>query len=315
MSTFSDELGRLRKGRGIMAADLQQRLGPTLRAMASIDDHCSPAETWRRLAGFLSDLAAKLPGDLRLALTAALALSPEWQLQFLEDRMELLAERLQRDVRTARRRVDEAMAAAEQAVSGPEPPGSDYAPEGWYLGRFGTKLHLEGSQPIAIEERTIVATVDDLDEVLVSTSVPRCEPRVDRPHNANFALLYGGTLARQEQSSATYFRYFIRLPRPLACNESHKFGVSIAIPPGQRMNPRYAFKPLRRCDEFDLRIKFGNAPRGVWELTGLPQGMVDDYTADDSAVLPDSDGEIHLSYRYLRVGLVYGARWENLAAA
>ncbi len=298
-----------------MAADLQQRLGPTLRAMAGIDDHCSPAEAWRRLAGFLSDLAAKLPSDLQLALTAALALTPEWQLQFLDDRMELLAEMLQRDVRTARRRVDEAIDAAGQAAADPGPSGSDYAPGGWYLGRFGTELKLEGSQPIAFEERTIVATVDHLDEVLVSTSIPRCEPRVNRAHSANFALLYGGTLARQEQSSATYFRYFIRLPRPLARNESHKFGVSIAIPQGQRMNPRYAFKPLRRCDEFDLRIRFGNAPRGVWNMTGLPQGMIDSYTADGSVVHPDSDGAIHLSYRYLRVGLVYGARWENLTAA
>ena len=94
--------------------------------------------------------------------------------------------------------------------------------------------------------------------------------------------------------------------------ESHEIGVSMRIPVNQPINPRYALQPLRRCDEFDLRIRFGarNRLAGVWNMEGIPRGMADDFASASARVAPDDAGEIHLNYRHLLVGLVYGARWE-----
>ena len=72
-------------------------------------------------------------------------------------------------------------------------------------------------------------------------------------------MLYGGSLIGSTWPTATYLRYTIRLPQPLRRGQSHEFGISITTPPGQPFNPRYAIQPLRRCDEFDLRIRFGAA--------------------------------------------------------
>ncbi len=295
-----------------MASDLLARVGPVLRALSGIDDSPSENEARRRLVTYLSDLADELPEDLRTAFRVGLALHEDAQYRFLEDRMQWLATKLDRDVRTARRRVDEAIRAAETRRAISVPSGDNYAHDGWYLERFRTLLHLDSARPTAIEDRKVVARHDSLSEIIISGSIP-CPVGADRQrHHADLTILYGGSLARTERPSNTYFRYFVRLPQPLRRGQSHEIGVSVAIPADQPINPRYAFQPLRRCDEFDLRIRFGAGNRltGVWNLAGIPRGMADDFTSASARVDTDDTGEIHLNYQHLLVGLVYGARWE-----
>ena len=298
-----------------MASDLLERAGPTLRTLSGIDDTASENEARSRLLTYLSDLADELPEDLRTALRVGLALHEDVQYRFLEARMNWLATELDRDVRTARRRVDEAIRSAETMRAISVPASDNYAHDGWYLERFRTLLYLDGAQPTAIEERTVVARHDALSEVIISTSIP-CPAGADRErHHADLTILYGGSLARIERPSNTYFRYFVRLPKPLMRGESHEIGVSMRIPVNQPINPRYALQPLRRCDEFDLRIRFGarNRLAGVWNMEGIPRGMADDFTAANARVDTDDAGEIHLNYQHLLVGLVYGARWEMVS--
>jgi hypothetical protein len=234
------------------------------------------------------------------------------QYRFLEARMNWLATELDRDVRTARRRVDEAIRSAETMRAISVPASDNYAHDGWYLERFRTLLYLDGAQPTAIEERKVVARHDFLSEVIVSTSIPCPTGVAPERHSPNLTILYGGTLARVERPSNTYFRLFVRLPQPLRRGQSHEIGVSVTLPADQPINPRYALQPLRRCDEFDLRIRFGvgNRLTRVWNLAGVPRGMADDFAAASAHVSLDEAGEIHLNYQRLLVGLVYGARWQ-----
>jgi hypothetical protein len=178
-------------------------------------------------------------------------------------------------------------------------------------------LYLDSTQPTAIEERKVVAAHDSLSEIIISTSIPRSAGAGRETHNVELAILYGGSLTRLERPSATYFRYFVRLPRPLRHGEAHEVGVCVTIPPDQPINPRYALQPLRRCDEFDLRIRFGrdNQLAGVWNMAGVPRGMADDFASADARVNLDAAGEIHLHYEHLQIGFVYGARWETEAAS
>jgi len=317
VSTLGEELGRLRRGRGVMASDLRERIGPTLRALSGIDESDSQDEIRDRLISYLSYLAAKLPEDLGIALSAALALHEDVRHRFLDARMQWLADKLQRDIRTARRRVDEAIASAEALSVEATASGGDYAPGGWYLARFRSVLALDADQPVALEERAIVSTADGLTELLVSTSVPRV--RVTSPgehraeHRVDIAVLYGASVTREERISASYFRYFLQLPHPLGRGESHAVGTSITIPIGQPMKPRYSFQPLRRCDEFDLRIRFGMAgrPTTVWNMDGIPHAMVENFMNSGALLQLDPAGEIHVTYRHLRIGFVYGVRWEG----
>jgi hypothetical protein len=165
----------------------------------------------------------------------------------------------------------------------------------------------------------VAANFDGLTEFVISTSVPRpatADTRdsglaVAHKQRLDFNVIYGGSLVHCEQPSDSYFRYFIQFPRPLGQGESREVGAAITIPGDQPFNPRYTFQPLHRCDEFDLRIRFGprSQPACVWNIDGLPHGMVDDFTSPEALIWPDSSGDIHLRYRYLRIGLAYGARW------
>ena len=148
----------------------------------------------------------------------------------------------------------------------------------------------------------------ELAEITIATSIPAPDGGRPAAHSAELRVIYGGTLIDSTWPTATYLRYAIRLPRPLHRGESHEFGISITTPRDQPFNPRYAIQSLRRCDEFDLRIRFGAAERArtVWRIAGLPRGMVDDFADSEALVQPDAVGDIHLRYEHLKLGLVYG---------
>ena len=296
-----------------MAADLSDRLGPALRRMAGIEPGGHSDDARQRLIGTLEELAAGLPEDLGTAFAAALALREDVRFRFLEERMQWLAKSMQRDARTARRRADEAIRLVEAAATAAAARLREY--DDWHLTRLRALLMLDRAEPSAIEERTVVAARADLTEVTIATSIPAPDGGRSEANRAELRVLYGGTLIESTWPTATYLRYAIRLPRPLRRGESHEFGISITTPCGQPFNPRYAIQPLRRCDEFDLRIRFGAAgpARTVWGIAGLPRGMVDDFADPEALVHPDAVGDIHLRYEHLKMGLVYGARWSTPA--
>jgi hypothetical protein len=311
VGAFGDELCRLRRGRGVMAGDLTKRLGPALCRMAGIEPGGHADDVRKRLIGFLEELAAGLPDDLRTAFSVSLALDEDVRFRFLDERMQWLADRLQRDVRTARRRADEAIRLVDAAVTSPADRRGDY--EDWHLARLRALLLLDRAEPSAIEERTVVAARADLAEIAIATSIPAPHGVYPQAHSATLKVLYGGSLIGSTWPTATYFRYSIRLPHPLRRGESHEFGVSITTPSGQPFNPRYAIQPLRRCDEFDLRVRFGATARArsVWRIAGLPRGMVDDFADPGALVDPDAVGDVHMRFEHLKTGLVYGARWSS----
>src|SRR5260370_6438017 len=99
---IADEVQALHKGRGIQASDLDQRLGPNLRELAGGD----PATSRRALTIQINSCAAQLATDMRLAVTASLALSGHTkEMPFLRERIEWLSEQIGRDYRTSARRV------------------------------------------------------------------------------------------------------------------------------------------------------------------------------------------------------------------
>lgn len=313
MGALGEELGQLRRGRGVMAEDLPDRLGPMLSGLAGIEPGGMVDDIRKRLIGFLEDLAAGLPDDLRTAFAVALALPEDVRFRFLDERMQWLAAWLHRDVRTARRRADEAIRLIDAAVAARSGAGGAY--KDWHLSRLGAQLNLEGTAPLAIEERTLIADRDDLAEIWIATSIPAPHGVPVKGRRAKLEVIYGGSLTGCTWPTATYLRYSIRLPRPLRRGQSHQVGVSVATPPGQPFNPRYAIQPLRRCNEFDLRIRFGVAapPGSVWRIDGLPRGMAEDLADPGALVRPDASGDIHLRYQHLQLGLVYGARWSFTA--
>src|SRR5437763_6082513 len=118
---FVRELNELRRGRGLDAADLHQRIGPCLREACGITGADQPSAARLKLVLRLTELCGRLPADLRLAALAAFGLHEEAAGEFLDRRISWLASVLDRDPRTARRRIDLALRRPHELLGAPAP--------------------------------------------------------------------------------------------------------------------------------------------------------------------------------------------------
>jgi len=314
------ELRQLRKGRGVLALDIKTRLGTELRRMCGVVAEDDAPAARRKVVLRLNEFSTGLPEDLRLALVVTLALHPDRRERYLSEREAWLAEHSGRDVRTVRRRANDAITMLVSLIDShgsadvrDRQDADDFAPDGWYVERFRVVLRLNGEAPEALEERRIVARREGLDEVVVGLGLPR-EPSagVGLSHAVVPRMLYGGDLVRSEQPSHTYFRHHIALPGPLSMGDHHDFAMQLTLPPGQPMSPQYVYLPLRRCDYFELRVCFdpSNLPRRIWRVVGKPHRVVDDFSDQSDVILPDRLGEVFVDFREPRQGLGYGIQWE-----
>src|SRR5262249_46214569 len=224
--TLEDELRRLRRGEGIYAADLDLRLGPTLRRLAAAAEGDDTAVLRRKLADWIDKATERLDADSRLAVRAALAVPLATRGRFFGDRLAWLAEEWKCDQRTARRRVDRAfrlLATAEprntarqaarnvvgqsNAVASSNVASSNTVQLNvahlnvaqWSVASFVAVLRMDVEPPEAIELRRVVAAVDGLSELVTSTSIPWHPDDRSESHGLRAELLFGGRLERREQ--------------------------------------------------------------------------------------------------------------------
>jgi hypothetical protein len=316
------ELKTLRKGRGINAARLTDQIGTRLRELAAVDEHDGTGIIRQKLTGALDRLAESLPTDLALAARAALGLHPEAQQPFLAERVQWLADRLERDVRTARRRVDLSLAALAERALVPESaaatvpaPRAPLTPEPdddkWHIREFRAVLRLDQPTPEAIEQRVVVANEDGLDRLDALITIPRDRATRTSSHDLLMEVLYGATIISRERVTGSRFKYGLQLPRALYAGEAHEYALVFRLPPNQPMRTHYVYTTHRRCDAFDLRIRFDpeRLPAQIWRVNEGYLGDLDDETAPRDVVDVDRTGEIHLAFHRLRLGYGYGAQW------
>jgi hypothetical protein len=316
------ELKHLRKGRGINTARITDQIGPHLRELAGVGCADPTGVVRQALAGTLDRLAGSLPGDLALAVRAALALHPEAQQPFLAERVQWLADRLQRDVRTARRRVDLGLAALAERAALPRPGGTAVpAPRApvsrepdddpWHIREFRALLRLDQPTPEAIEQRVVVANEDGLDRLDALITIPRDPATRVGSHDLLMEVLYGATIVSRERVTGSRFKYGLQLPRALRAGEAHEYALLFRLPPNQPMRTHYVYTTHRRCDAFDLRIRFDpeRLPAEIWRVDQGYLGDLDDETAPRDLVAVDRTGEVRLRFDRLRLGYGYGAQW------
>jgi hypothetical protein len=248
----------------------------------------------------LTGLAADLPEDLRVAALAAFAICAEARQPLYQERVRWTANRLDRDPRTVRRRVDEAIDLLAELASSSSST-SAVPGDRWHTSSLAIALVLDQPAPLVFERRRIVADQEGLRSVDLAVSLPDGRPSA--------TVLYGGTLVDRGMETSSRWGYGLELPHPLPRGESWEVAI-LFQPPSLR--PYMVTVPRQPCDSFDLRVRFGRVPPPpeVWALEGAFQRDVSDpgYRGRPQAV--DSSGEVHLRFRGLMPGLAYGARWE-----
>jgi hypothetical protein len=312
------ELIELRRGRGLLAPDIDHRVGPLLRRVLGVRETDDAPRVRSEVSLGISEALTSLPADLRLAARAALAIEPEARRQFLNERMAWLGARLDRDSRTAIRRVDAAFQLlAEQLVQQPpvsrQLPGEDHAPHGWYVERATADLLLDRDPVQLLESRRIVSTIQGLDRIIVALTLPR-RWSVPASNMGNHAtMVHGGALTAQcaDGPSGHQGRGTIQFPRPLNNGEAHDYGIAFTSLRPRSTWPYYLLTPSCRFDTFVLRARFDRLrmPARIRRLEGVPANLVQDCRSLGEPVEPDAVGEVQLEFSALRQGLGYGVRW------
>ncbi|AXB45360.1 hypothetical protein [Amycolatopsis albispora] len=279
------ELRSLRKGRGVHAGRIGDRIGPNLRLMCGITGDDGPVTIREKLVCRLSDLAEQLPDDLRVSTVAAFGLTPEVRLPLYQDRIRWAATRIDRDARTVRRRVDDAIdQLAELVATIPSAPAG-----AWRTVELHVVVTLDSAYPEVLEHHRILVDQDGLHEVELASPLA-VGHEVD--------VLYGGTLLPN--------RLALALPEPLPAGSTHDFAVRFRLPRREALGSYVVQEP---CDLFDLRVRFGRdqRPPHVWTLRDVRQHTGPERGSPQPV---DRAGDVHLRFRRLLPGLRYGARWD-----
>ncbi len=184
-----------------------------------------------------------------------------------------------------------------------------FAPGGWYVESLRASLRMDVDPPQLIEDRRIVATADELDELIVSLSAPRDDGTVSDAIMAE--MVYGGEIVEQQQVGPSHARFVIRLPRPLSLGQRHEYGIHFNSYSRRHLRPYYVLTPFRRCETFALNVRFGtqSLPDALWRLNGVPPRLLDDWAPTSDSIVLDRVGEAHLQFHGLGQGLSYGLQW------
>jgi hypothetical protein len=301
-SQLYEELRRLCRGRGLLTPRLEDSAGPLLRGLAEGRDS---------LAALLVARTGALPEDLRDAARAALALHPEATQRFLRERLDWLAEHLQRDTRTARRRYEEALLLLAESLEREHPDEPGDRPAEWHPELIRTLVRLDVPGIEVLEERTIVVGDGTVERVTLAVSLPPAAPGVSPP-DLEADVLFGARLVERARPSASHFTFVLDLPRRLGAGDRHTWAMRFTLPAGHPVSPYYALTPFGRCDAGAVRVRFApeRPPRRLWLLDGVPPRVIDDAPRDLPTVGLDGAGEAYRRFDRLTPGVGYGFRWE-----
>ena len=308
-----EELKALRRGRGLHGRDVGAQIGPLLSAVAGIREDMDLGQRRQRLIEKIEATMMYLPAELETSARAALGLHPDARFRFLAERMTWLAHDLDRNERTAARRVDDALSLlAEHLVTARDEstsPESEFAPVGWYVEYQQSTVMLH-RDPVRLHEiRRIRCTRDGLDALTVSWSIPPVPG-----HELQAEMVFGGDLHKDtENSSSTYWTGQVTLPRPLQAGEVHTCELIVTTLPRQHFVPYFVLSPFRRCDEFVVRVKFApeHRPEEIWRLDQVPFTLIHENQPVGDPLDLDGAGEIVSRFLKLQSGFSYGLRWRD----
>ena len=312
LAEIAAEIQALRKNRAF-SGDVSGKIGPVLLELAGGDSRKANEKLGRELRA----LAGRLTDEMRTAILAALALHEDTRgMTTYSRRKRWLADtKLARGDRTAERRIDEAQRLLAQEIAAElerRRGQSDPDDDGWYIDHFSAVFMLDGDAPEALERRRIVATTHHLTEIAIVLDTPRESGQ--RRLGLTARVTSGGTLLRAEELSRNRTRYVIGLPHPLQPDQAHEYEMHIRVAPDEPMRDYYVFRPERRCDRFDLRVRFDrrHPPRWVRQVTAEDVHVYYPYEGVPAAferVSVDPAGEARATFPHPRQHLGYGLQW------
>ncbi|GAA0513842.1 hypothetical protein GCM10009545_14900 [Saccharopolyspora thermophila] len=301
-----EDLKRLRRNRGLCLARADQ-IGAALRDACGVNDEDTPAQVVDKVSAAVRRHAAALGSEQRLAALTALGLDGP-RTRFLRDRQRWLSEQLDRNFRTAQRRIDEGFAELASLLTAANAPTAARSGAAWRTERLRVLLALDQQQPEAFLFRQVVANTAELEEIELAVTLTSSGAS-GRENDVSVDVFSGGTLVHRRRESQDRIGLALRLPEPLRQGQRHEIALRLRV---AEMLPHYVCVPESSCEEFDLTVRFGaRLPRSVSLLEKVFQNDVSDDSVTGKPLDPDASGEVRVRFRQLEPGFAYGIRWEG----
>ncbi|MBK6873288.1 MAG: hypothetical protein IPG94_18485 [Kineosporiaceae bacterium] len=310
-----DELARLRAGAGLQAPRLRRKLGPELWAACGVQASDNEATTRAKVTTRLEALVPGLTPVDALAVRVALNLESQYASRFFQERMDSLGRAIDRERRTAVRRVDDALnllaemldrsAAARPRV----PTAGDPAKSGWYIADFRAEALVSAELVVVDDFITVVATVDELDRLFTWWAAA---PSEDDTSQVSVEVLSGGTLSPDERlTRAGVWSGELVLATPLQAGESLDLHIRVGFTgPLERS---FQYYPDRRVDRFEVQVRVDDScgPIRAWLVDHEVMALVEDVSVPrPELAVHDGGRRASAVFEQLDLGLAHGIRWD-----
>lgn len=305
------ELKRLSRRQGLQAPDLADRIGPGLATVLELDLDRPSAEIRLAAQAVIVEAGRVLEPDIRMAVLVMLGADGWATGSLLQDRIGAVAQHVDRNARTVRRRIDTAFTELAKALIARHavPAAADaHAPRGWYVETMHALLRLGSPRSTLTEDREIVSQTDGLSKLTIGLSAPQLS---DGPIDIDLTAEHGCEVTGARRISPSYWTFVLELPRTLRTGERHRYVVTFSGPPLHALQPYYALTPLRRVRRFTTEVDFGSPENVdlVWRVDAAAPSVLRDGEPTEHLCDIDPAGVVRESFSEITQGLSYGVAW------
>ncbi|WP_156754882.1 hypothetical protein [Actinokineospora pegani] len=300
------ELKALRRGYGVNAK-FDVTTYPCLAEVLRVDTSASAFTAREQFHDRLAAQCDRLSERHRLTAKYALGFDGDLDSRYT-DRVRPLQTRFDRDARTVQRRIDGAFAVlCEQLVAAARPRHP------WHTNALSTVVTLDGPGADVVEDRAITARVDGLDHIEHSFTVlapPGVEAGPLDLATVGVEGIAGGDVVSAELRTRNRASFTLRLPKPLAKGEAHRFRLGIRV---ASFGPFYVCTPIQPCDTFHLAVQFerDRVPAEVLVVDGVLSHEATDPASAGGRITPDPAGLVRTRFDDLELARSYGLLWRT----
>jgi hypothetical protein len=300
------ELKDLHRGRGVRRADVRSWLGPRLQEVLGITVSTSDDDARAALVQAIREHTSTFPRDLRYLFLVATGIVVDQP--FLEDRLAVAEQELDRSPRVLRRRLRTAEQLLADSLAQSYPQGTGpFEDEGWRWEDHHFELVLRDDARLTMS-RTLRALADHQKYIHESFVVPG---QLAAGLELGFEALAGMTVIDVDHASVNSWGVTLQLPRTLTRGQTLDTRLLVKIPDSRALSPFMVLAPVRPSRKATVTVDFGSPPvaESSWLIDGAVPSDVAARLKTDRIVDPRLTPVVTGEFIAPRQGLAYGVGW------
>lgn len=272
-----------------------------LLAALGIPSDVGAVQAWRAVEARLKAYATQLDSELRMAFIEGMGLRPGAP-QGSVERLRVIAKRIDRVERTARRRVGEALDEMARLILTESVPHDMGSTAEYLLANCEMHADLRGKAPTIVLRRTIQALTPSVERFEDKINLPTLEPG----ESIRVTALEGCHVSVEDLGSSS-FLITSRFTPPVPYNGDQTFVISIQLPRHEAMVPMVGLYPVSPTTKFKASVRFGSRrPASVERFEGaIPVGTFPPVTQTFNPAVRYHES----TFTAPRIGLGYGIKW------